>query len=64
MAAPLSLVAKRAADLLRKAGIPKAADLAALAEPSFKITTRRVPRRSCNFGSQPARRWAMPRLWT
>lgn len=29
--------------MLRKAGIPKAAELAALAEPSFKITTRRMP---------------------
>src|SRR4051812_34889533 len=43
MAAPLSLAAKRAAEMLRKAGVPKAAELAALAEPSFKITTRRVP---------------------
>jgi len=43
MAAPPSLVAKRAEEMLRKAGIPKAAELAALAEPSFKITTRRVP---------------------
>lgn len=43
MAAPLSLIVKRVAEMLRKAGIPKAAELAALAEPSFKITTRRVP---------------------
>src|SRR5438045_86417 len=43
MAAPPSVMARRVAEMLRKAGIPKAVELAALAEPSFKITTRRVP---------------------
>src|SRR4051794_39230511 len=43
MATPLSVMAKRAAEMLRKAGIPKTAELGALAEPSFKITTQRVP---------------------
>jgi len=39
----LSLVEKRVAGMLRKAGVPRAVELAALAEPSFKIRTQRVP---------------------